>query len=1216
MTSIASLRMEIQTGDVTRASRELDKMTEAGKKAETQSGRLTSATGGMAQAMSFLKGAIAGIGIIELGRQFIGAADAMTLLDARMKLATKGAAEFASAQREVYRIAQTNMVGLQETATLYTRLADPVRRLGGTSRETSAIVEAFATSLRLSGASSGEAASATLQFSQAMASGALRGDEFNSVNEAAPRLMRAVAESLGVTTGELRSMAAEGKLTAGVVGNALAGSLQTLQAEAGQIPLTVGGAMQQVANETLTLVGRFNALTGSSSTLAEMVHDILTPAIRGLYSTAIGVVEVFKTLGTGIGGVLAAISAALSGEFGEARKIMGMLADDVSASWQRAGAAINQAWAPVEVTATAINDPLLKLSEAGTKTEKSAKGAAAALRALRNEQKALDDVVKESLDREKLRVALEQERQDIEGRGAAQRAQQFVTAEAMLQAIEQETSLLRMSNTEREVTVGLLNLEQQGVFKSSEAYQEYATRIREAIVNRDAVRRSVEQTKEIQREYEQMSDQIGQSLSDALMNGGKSAADYLKGLFRNLVLQPLLRPIGAALGGFGGMAGTASAATGGGGSSIGMIGSIAGISGAFGTGLASSFGSMAAAGVGGWASAAGSLLGSGSMAGFAAGAGMIAAPLIAAAVLASLFKGGETRAGGRYGMVGGQAAFLEGPSGGQVGPMAEAVQSAIDSINATLTAVGSQASVAGFVAGIETSKNSRGGGFAGGALSTGAIFGDTQDAVGFRYTENLKPEEAGARFARELQQATLEALQAADLGGSIGRMLDGVAVGALSDDALAGLSAQIQQTIASVTAFRDSIAGLPMDNLAGLSFDAAAALVEFSGGLESLQNNLGAYYQQFFSEEERVAALTGQLTAQLAALGFAMPETREGFRALVEAQDLTTTAGQRTYAALLGMADGFAAVVPATEILTDVIGDVGGAVTDVAETVEQALARIRAEVRAAEAIARNIIALEQQLYREQNFGNTAALRAQELDGLTAAEQALMRQIWAVQDAREAEARAAEEAARAAREAQTSFVSFAGSARNEWEGLVKSLYDEIRRIRGDLYGGGAMGYAQAQAQFAITSAKARAGDQNAAGMLPELSRTLLTLAEANATTLVELQRIRAQTVGSLQGTADLLGRRYGVPAMSTGTNLVPRDMLAMLHEGEAVVPKAYNPAAGGGSDREMLAELRAMNARLSRLETQATATTRHTERAAVVLDDASRGKRPLVTEVST
>src|SRR5574338_476149 len=83
------------------------------------------------------------------------------------------------------------------------------------------LTERISQALRISGASATETQSALLQFGQALASGVLRGEEFNSVVENSPRLAKALADGLNVPIGRLRKLAEEGRLTADVVVNAL-----------------------------------------------------------------------------------------------------------------------------------------------------------------------------------------------------------------------------------------------------------------------------------------------------------------------------------------------------------------------------------------------------------------------------------------------------------------------------------------------------------------------------------------------------------------------------------------------------------------------------------------------------------------------------------------------------------------------------------------------------------------------------------------------------------------------------------------------------------------------------------------------------------------------------------------------------------------------------------------------------------------------------------
>jgi hypothetical protein len=208
---------------------------------------------------------------------------------------------------------------------------------------------------------------------------------------------------------------------------------------------------------------------------------------------------------------------------------------------------------------------------------------------------------------------------------------------------------------------------------------------------------------------------------------------------------------------------------------------------------------------------------------------------------------------------------------------------------------------------------------------------------------------------------------------------------------------------------------------------------------------------------------------------------------------------------------------------------------------------------------------------------TTGLGAEEAARVTAAydlNAELRRQIEATTAAKAAAEELARTQAQAAEEAQRAAEQF----RSAWQSITDTLFEEAARIRGLLTGGGAESLASAQSRFAITTAQARAGDQEAAKLLPGLSQTLLQLAEEGAASLLDLQRIRAQVAGSLEQTGLGLTGRFGltVPKFEVGTNYVPKDMLALIHEGEAIVPRAYNPAAGGSEgSAQVVAELRAL-----------------------------------------
>ena len=202
-------------------------------------------------------------------QEIVQVADAWNMMGARLKLATVGQNEFVVAQKALFDIAQRIGVPIQEVSTLYGKLQQAVRMLGGEQKDALSITESISQALRLSGASATEAQSSLLQFGQALASGVLRGEEFNSVVENSPRLAQALADGLNVPIGRLRKLAEEGRLTADVVVNALMSQKDKLAAEYAQLPATVSQAFQRLQNAFGQWVAQVDAATGITKKLAD-----------------------------------------------------------------------------------------------------------------------------------------------------------------------------------------------------------------------------------------------------------------------------------------------------------------------------------------------------------------------------------------------------------------------------------------------------------------------------------------------------------------------------------------------------------------------------------------------------------------------------------------------------------------------------------------------------------------------------------------------------------------------------------------------------------------------------------------------------------------------------------------------------------------------------------------------------------------------------------
>ncbi len=227
-----------------------------------------------------IKGAFGGIAAALSVRELATMADSFQNIEARLKLATRSAAEFAEASDNIKRIAASSASPLESTAALYTRISQSLLDVGGTQAQVASVTQAMALGLRLSGATAAEASSAMLQFSQAIGSGVLRGEEFNAVNEAAPRIMKALADSIGVPVGQLRKLAEEGKITRDILVNSLGSQLPKLIKEAETLPNTIGSAFQAAKNELLLTVGAIDKITGASNAAANAVN-LVTKAFAG-----------------------------------------------------------------------------------------------------------------------------------------------------------------------------------------------------------------------------------------------------------------------------------------------------------------------------------------------------------------------------------------------------------------------------------------------------------------------------------------------------------------------------------------------------------------------------------------------------------------------------------------------------------------------------------------------------------------------------------------------------------------------------------------------------------------------------------------------------------------------------------------------------------------------------------------------------------------------
>lgn len=248
----------------------------------------------------------------------ISLADEWNSVNARLKQASQSSDDFQASQRELMAISQRTGTAFSDNASLFARSAASMREYGYSSEEVLKVTEAISTGLKLSGASAAEASSVITQFSQALAQGVLRGEEFNAVNESGDRVIRALAAGMGVARKDLKAMADDGKLTADKVVPALISQLGALRDEYAAMPDTVSSSATKVENAFMAWVGGANEASGVTKTLSGVLNGIAgnidTVATAAGALVAVGVARYFGNMASSAGSATAGLITAARNE--------------------------------------------------------------------------------------------------------------------------------------------------------------------------------------------------------------------------------------------------------------------------------------------------------------------------------------------------------------------------------------------------------------------------------------------------------------------------------------------------------------------------------------------------------------------------------------------------------------------------------------------------------------------------------------------------------------------------------------------------------------------------------------------------------------------------------------------------------------------------------------------------------------------------------------
>lgn len=260
---------------------------------------------------SIAKGVIAALSI----QQVANYADAWTELNNKVSNSIRTGETQAEVMQRIFDISQATQSSLNGTATLYARLERGTRIYNTSAADLVRLTTIINQGFAVSGATAQEAENAIIQLSQGLAAGALRGEEYNSVAEQGSRLTNALADSLGVSIGQLRAMAAEGKLTTDVVVKGLLSQGEAIGSEFAKTTVSISKGLQVAGNNITKFFGE-NATVKSFA--------------AGFRVSVISLSENLESLGTALIGAAAIMGGRFAGALAmatvaQAQRVQGTL---------------------------------------------------------------------------------------------------------------------------------------------------------------------------------------------------------------------------------------------------------------------------------------------------------------------------------------------------------------------------------------------------------------------------------------------------------------------------------------------------------------------------------------------------------------------------------------------------------------------------------------------------------------------------------------------------------------------------------------------------------------------------------------------------------------------------------------------------------------------------------------------------------------------------
>lgn len=339
---------------------------------EASVNRTERSIGSMERTMSSLSGVAKGLLAALSVQQVASYADAWTELNNKVANSVRTGETQAEVMQRIFDVSQATQSSLNGTATLYARLERGTRTYNTSAEDLTRLTTIINQGFAVSGATAQEAENAIIQLSQGIASGVLRGEEFNSVSEQGSRLMVALADSMGVSIGQLRAMAAQGQLTTDVVVKGLLSQGDAIGKEFANTTVSIAKGLQVAGNNVTKFFGENSTVKSFAA---------------GFRDSVITISENLETLGTALIGAAAIMGGRFAGALAMATAaqasrvkatIQGIVATRQSAQQEAAAASVTAR------KAAADKDAALSALNVATAEYNVAKGSADEAFALEN----------------------------------------------------------------------------------------------------------------------------------------------------------------------------------------------------------------------------------------------------------------------------------------------------------------------------------------------------------------------------------------------------------------------------------------------------------------------------------------------------------------------------------------------------------------------------------------------------------------------------------------------------------------------------------------------------------------------------------------------------------------------------------------------------------------------------------------------------------------